>query len=198
MSTLQIAIIIVILAIMAYFLLGKKKKVNQKSNRNLEDLAINDRLEISGFGPHNDFLTVEIKNKNEHTEEQEDLFWYEFEGTTNRNEDFWLQLESIEPYELNGGYTKINIYELGVTVEDLMNQQGDNPAFRYSGQDFFFDCDGDAKCNINGSSKSYLYSYLEFTNEDDDIYITVEAVENEEPIVYLSYNIDVNQIQILS
>lgn len=198
MSTTQIIIIVAILTILAYFLIGRKKKVTPKSNKRLEDLSPTDRIEITGFGKGKERLTVEIKNKNRHAKNDGELYWYEYEGITNRNEDFWLQLESINPYELNGGTTKISVYELGTTLENLMSIDSDEIAFRYGGEDFYFDTDGEATCYTNEGSKGYAYSYREFCNEKDDTYISIEIVENEEPKVYLSFDIEAEQIQIIS
>lgn len=198
MGTTELIIIVVILTVVAYYLFGKKKPSISKTNKKLEDLITSDRFEISEFGPHKDRFTVEVTNKNKHVENGEELFWYEFEGLTNRNEDFWLQLESIDPYELNGGTTKINVYELGTSIEDLMSVTDENLAFRYKGQDFYFDTEGSATRYLNGASSGQNYSYREFTNENEDMFVTIEAVQNEEPKAYLSFDIDPNQIQILS
>jgi hypothetical protein len=198
MTTTQLIIIVVILTIAAYFFFGKKKKIPVATNKNFEDLSRGDRLEISRFGERNDFFTVEIKNKNKHVESDDSLFWYDFEGITNRNEDFWLQLESIDPVEMNAGITKVDVYDLGRPVEDIMKAGKKEEAFRYAGESFYFDEEGEATCHINEGAKSYEYSYREFTNEKDDKYITIEVADNEEPKAYLSFELELDQVKILS
>ena len=197
MGTTQLIIIVIIITVVLYFLFGNNKKGILRKNKKLEDLSTSDRLEILDFGPYKDCFTVVIKSKNRHEEDDDQLFWYEFEGTTSRNEDFWLQLESIDPYDVNGGTTKVSIYELGTTIENLLSVNNQELAFRYKSDDFFLDTEGKAKFFVNNSESGEDYTYREFINGSGDTFISLEISNNEEAKVYLSFALDISQIVIL-
>ncbi len=195
MENSQFVILLLVLsAIGAYFFFkGKKKSFNTP----LEDLKVGTKLSIKKFGDRKEEFTLEVKSKNRHEAEDGDLFWYEYNCISDRGEEFWLQIESIDPYEINGGNRTLNINELGVAVDDLLKIKEGELAFHYLGQAYYMDSGGSARCYINEGEQSYLYAFIEFYDSTDTKYISVEVVEGENPKVYLSFEIETNQINLL-
>ena len=122
------ALIAVVIIYYIFFAKSKTEKEEYRRDRSttqehrnrdfsIENVGPEGKISISGLGVDNEFLNVTINEKTRHYEG--DNLWYELEGETSKGDPFWLQIESINPYQLNCGNEEVDFNSLGISKRDL-------------------------------------------------------------------------------
>ena len=212
MDTVYLIAFALIALVVIYYMFFTKKETDNEFQRDdsmtnnskelsIENVGIGGKLSISNFGKNSDFLNVTIHNKKTHQED--DNFWYELEGRTSRGDDFWLQIESIEPLILNGGTERISFNDLGISTNDLENLRAEDKAFQLNDEQYFFDTNGEVKVydDLNSSDEEEEEDfswcrYWEFSNESEKVFISIDQFENGSPEASIAYPILANQLRI--
>lgn len=208
MSLMYIILIAAVIAIIIYFFFFRNKKDEEfrrnsdsargenKRSFNIENVGIGGSFSISNFGPDSKFFNVTVNQKTRRHEGKN--FWYELEGETSTGDAFWLQIESVDPYELNGGIEELDFDDLGVSTTDMEIMRKGNQGFVLDNEPFFFEGEGEAQCYVNDAEDGDFqwYRYWEFSNEGANAFITVEQFEENHPEASISHPIATHQLKI--
>ena len=179
-----------------------RSTTQEKHDRNftIENIGPGGKFSVSNFGENNDFLNITITDKVLH--EEGDNFWYELEGETSHGDPFWLQIESIDPYDLNGGKDELDFNELGLSTADLESLLVGKESFELDNEKFYLDYAGEARAyteeddEYDSDENFRWYRYWEFINKGSDVYIAIQQFENSTPEVTISYPITQHQLKI--
>ena len=185
-----------------FFAKGKKNKEefkneNQHRTFSIENVGPEGKIGLSNFGEDDEFLNITITEKTRHYED--DNFWYELDGTTSQGNSFWLQIESINPLEMNGGTEELDFNSLGISTLDLEEMQARKKAFQSHNQQFYFESNGEAQVYQSDSQDDddfRWYRYWNFTNQEESVFIAIQQLEDLNPRVSISYPIEKNQLRI--
>lgn len=191
-----------------FFAKGKNKKEEFKKDRSttqehrdrdftIENVGPEGKISLTNFGENNEFLNITITDKTRHHEG--DNFWYELEGETSHGHPFWLQIEAINPYKLNGGTEEVDFNLLGISTRDLEEFRVKDQAFTLEEDQFYFESGGEAQMYTSEAEDDEdfrWYRYWNFATENDEIYLTVQQLEDSTPEATVSYPIESNQLKI--
>jgi hypothetical protein len=189
-----VVVCLIAVLIVYYFFFRNKKEVIDNRTMTIENVGPDGVLSITGFGGHP--LQVNVTDKITHQEEEN--FWYELEGETENGDGFWLQIESIEPYILNAGHIELDFHELGLSEHDLHMLPIGQEVFLFEGEKIYLDSIGDVQAFNHGESEEDFrwYKYWEMSNENSDLFVTVEHYEGDRLRVFVSLPIESHQIRI--
>jgi hypothetical protein len=200
MSILYIIVFSLVAIITIYYLFfakAKEKPEDRQRDFSIENVSPNGKIAISNFGDNSEFLNITITEKTRHHEG--DNFWYELKGNTSEGEIFWLQIESIDPVELNGGKEDLNFNSLGLSTRDLETLRIEQKAFTLNEEQFYFESGGEAQVHQSDAEDEEdfrWYRYWNFTNEQETVFIAIQQLEDSVPTASLSYPINKSQLRI--
>lgn len=191
-----------------FFTKDKKQKDDYRRDRSttqehrnrdfsIENVGPEGKISISSLGQDNEFFNVTIDEKTRHHEG--DNFWYELEGKTSKGDPFWLQIESINPYKLNCGNEEVDFNILGISTRDLEMYHGGDEAFNLEGDQYYFEYGGEAQVYTSEAEDDEdfrWYRYWNFSTKEEDVYLTVQQLENSTPEATISYPIEPSQLKI--
>ena len=188
------SVCLVVCLIIYYFFVRKVKEVIDNRAMTIENVGPDGTLSISGFGGSN--LQVKITDKITHQEDES--FWFELEGETEKGDEFWLQIESIEPYVLNAGHVELDFHELGISEHDLHMLPVGQEVFLFEGVKIYLDSIGDVQAFNHEEAEDDFrwYKYWEMSNENKDLFVTAEHYEGGRLRVFVSLPIESHQIRI--
>ena len=205
MSPLYLIVFLLAAVISIYYIFFKKSKKDgaltslKNSNRSfsIENVGPEGKIAISNFGEDHDALNITINGKNRHHEG--DNFWYELEGETSNGTPFWLQIESLDPLALNGGNEELDFNRLGLSTADLEQMRIEQKAFKVNDVHFYFETSGEAQVypsETEDKEDFRWYRYWNFSNEKENVFISVQQFEDMMPEASISYPIQKNQLRI--
>ncbi len=195
MSTFSVVIVAAIIGLIIYFVFFRKRK-EEIDNREMtiENVGPDGVIAVSNLGGRS--LQVTITDKITHQEDNH--FWFELEGETSEGDDFWLQIESIDPYVLHAGHIEIDFHELGKTLHEMQMLPIGQEVFQYEGETILLDSIGEVQAfNHDDEEDDFRwYKYWELSNHNKDLFVTVEHYEDEHPRVFVSIPLESHQIRI--
>jgi len=205
MSLTFIFVFVLVAAIAIYYIffakskkdLSNEKATNRERAFSIENVAPSGKISISNFGEDSQFLNISITEKTRHHEG--DNFWYELEGETSQGDDFWLQIESIDPILLNGGNEILDFNTLGLSTKNLEELRVNQKAFELNNEQFYFETGGEARVfqtDAEDEEDFKWYRYWNFVNDKENVFITVQQVEDSTPEASVSYPITKSQLRI--
>ena len=205
MNLVYVIVFSLIAAISIYYIFFAKSKNEkeqlQRGNSarefSIENVGPGGKIAISNFGEENTFLNISVTEKTRHHED--DNFWYELEGKTSQGDDFWLQIEAIDPLVMNAGIEKLDFNTLRLSTSDLEQMRVEKKAFEFNNEQFYFGSKGEARAYSSETQDEddfRWYRYWNFTNENDTVLISIQQLEDSTPEASISYPIKKNQLRI--